>query len=301
MGEETAMAMTLRQIHRYFVGEVAGADLTRPETPDEIGVIRDAIDRLGVLIFHDQAFTDEQQIAFTRALGPIEDAAGGHIAKADERRLGALMNDVSNLGLDHQPLARDDRKRMFNLGNRLWHSDSSFRAVPARYSLLSGRVVATSGGNTEFADMRAAYDALDQATKDEIEDLVCEHSLMYSRGSLGFDAFTAEEQKMFRPVRQRLVRTHPATGRKSLYLSSHLGTIVGWPVPEARAFIRDLTEHATAPEFVHAHRWRPFDFVMWDNRQTMHRVRRFDEKEVRDMRRTTIAGDQPTVAQVEAA
>ncbi|MGH7050592.1 MAG: TauD/TfdA dioxygenase family protein, partial [Acetobacteraceae bacterium] len=120
------MAMTLRQIHRYFVGEVAGADLTRPETPDEIGVIRDAIDRLGVLIFHDQAFTDEQQIAFTRALGPIEDAAGGHIAKADERRLGALMNDVSNLGLDHQPLARDDRKRMFNLGNRLWHSDSSF-------------------------------------------------------------------------------------------------------------------------------------------------------------------------------
>ncbi|MGH7104832.1 MAG: TauD/TfdA dioxygenase family protein [Acetobacteraceae bacterium] len=295
------MAMTLRQIHRYFVSEVAGADLTRPQTSDEIGVIRDGIDRLGVLVFHDQAFTDEQQISFTHALGPIEDSAGGHIAKADERRLGQLMNDVSNLGLDHKPLARDDRKRMFNLGNRLWHSDSSFRAVPARYSLLSGRIVATSGGNTEFADMRAAYDALDQATKAEIEDLVGEHSLMYSRGSLGFDAFTAEEQRMFRPVRQRLVRTHPATGRKSLYLSSHLGTIVGWPVPEARAFIRDLTEHATAPEFVYVHRWRPFDFVMWDNRQTMHRVRRFDEKEVRDMRRTTIAGDQPTVAQGEAA
>ncbi|MGH7068472.1 MAG: TauD/TfdA dioxygenase family protein [Acetobacteraceae bacterium] len=294
------MAITVRQIHRYFVGEVSGAELTRPQTPEEIGIIRDAIDRLGVLIFHDQPFTDEQQIAFTRELGPIEDSTGGHVAKPEERRLGALMNDVSNLGLDYRPLARDDRKRMFNLGNRLWHSDSSFRVVPARYSLLSGRIVAKDGGNTEFADMRAAYDALDPKTKDEIEDLVCEHSLMYSRGSLGFDEFTAEERVMFRPVRQRLVRIHPVTGRKSLYLSSHLGTIVGWPVPEARAFIRDLTEHATEVEFVYVHRWRTFDFVMWDNRQTMHRVRRFDDSEVRDMRRTTVAGDQPTAAQVAA-
>ncbi len=295
------MPITVRQIHRHFVGEVSGADLTRTQTPEEIESIRDAIDRLAVLVFHEQPFTDEQQIAFTRQLGPIENSAGGHIAKTHERRLGALMNDVSNLGLDHKPLARDDRKRMFNLGNRLWHSDSSFRAIPARYSLLSGRIVARSGGNTEFADMRAAYDALDAATKREIEDLVGEHSLIYSRGSLGFEDFTAEERMMFRPVRQRLVRTHPATGRKSLYLSSHLGTIVGWPLPEARAFIRDLTEHATAPAFVYVHRWRTNDFVIWDNRQTMHRVRRFDETEVRDMRRTTVAGDAPTAAQVEAA
>ena len=148
--------------------------------------------------------------------------------------------------------------------------------------------------------MRAAYDALDAATKAEIEDLVCEHSLMYSRGSLGFTEFTDEERMMFRPVRQRLVRTHPATGRKSLYLSSHIGAIVGWPMPEARAFLRDLTEQATAPEFVYVHRWRANDLVMWDNRQTMHRVRRFDESEPRDMRRTTVAGDGQTTAQAEA-
>src|SRR5262249_37665321 len=159
--------------------------------------------------------------------------------------------------------------------------DSSFRAIPAKYSLLSGRVIAKKGGNTEFADMRGAYDALDDDTKAVVEDLVCEHSLMYSRGSLGFE-ITPQERTRFRPVRQRLVRTHPVTGRKSLYLSSHAGTILGWPVPEARALLRDLTEHATQPRFVYVHRWRKYDLVIWDNRQVMHRVRRFDENEIRD-------------------
>jgi alpha-ketoglutarate-dependent 2,4-dichlorophenoxyacetate dioxygenase len=149
--------------------------------------------------------------------------------------------------------------------------------------------------------MRAAYDALDAATKAEIEDLVCEHSLLYSRGALGFTELAEEEKAMFRPVRQRLVRTHPVTGRKSLYLASHIGTIIGWPVPEARAFIRDLTEHATQPQFVYVHEWTRYDLVMWDNRQTMHRVRRFDESEVRDMRRTTVGGTAPTVEQEVAA
>jgi alpha-ketoglutarate-dependent 2,4-dichlorophenoxyacetate dioxygenase len=209
------------------------------------------------------------------------------------------MNDVSNRGQDNRPLARDDRRRLFNLGNQLWHSDSSFRAVAAKYSLLSARTVAQKGGNTEFADMRAAYDALDIETKALVEDLVCEHSLLYSRGLLGFEV-TPEERAMFRPVRQRLVRTHPVTGRKSLYLSSHAGTIVGWPVPEARALLRDLTEHATQPQFVYAQKWRQYDLVIWDNRQVMHRVRRFDESEIRDMRRTTVAGDAPTVEQVAA-
>jgi alpha-ketoglutarate-dependent 2,4-dichlorophenoxyacetate dioxygenase len=211
------------------------------------------------------------------------------------------MADVSNLDQNHRPYARDDRRRMFNLGNRLWHSDSSFRAVPAKYSILSGRRITESGGDTEFADMRAAYDALDAATKAEIEDLVCEHSLMYSRGLLGFGEYSEEERRVFAPVRQRLVRVHPGSGRKSLFLASHAGGIVGWPVPEARAFLRDLVEHATQREFVHAHRWRQHDLVMWDNRATMHRVRRFDETQVRDMRRTTIAGDGPTVEQVRAA
>ena len=258
------------------------------------------MDRYAVLVFHDQDITDEQQIAFTRNFGEIENSAGGNVTKPHEKRLNPLMNDVSNLGQNNRPLARDDRRRLFNLGNQLWHSDSSFRAIPAKYSLLSGRIVVEKGGNTEFADMRAAWDALDDGMKAQCEKLVCEHSLLYSRGLLGFEA-TDEERAMFRPVRQRLVRTHPVTGRKSLYLSSHAGTIIGWPVPEARAFLRDLTEHATAPRFVYSHKWRHHDLVMWDNRQVMHRVRRFDESLVRDMRRTTVAGDAPTAEQAEAA
>jgi alpha-ketoglutarate-dependent 2,4-dichlorophenoxyacetate dioxygenase len=189
---------------------------------------------------------------------------------------------------------------MFNLGNRLWHSDSSFRAVPAKYSILSGRVIVDQGGRTEFADMRAAYDALDPDTKAEIENLVCEHSLLYSRGTLGFTDLTDQERSMFKPVRQSLVHIHPVTGRKSLYLSSHIGTIIGWPVPEARAFIRDLTEHATQPRFVHKHIWKQYDIVVWDNRSTMHRVTRFDETQVRDVRRTTVAGDSMTAEQLAA-
>src|SRR5262249_20837227 len=205
---------------------------------------------------------------------------------------------VSSLGRDGQPLSRESRVRLFNLGNMLWHSDSSFRAVPAKYSLLSARVVNPTGGNTEFADMRAAYDALDPATKAEIEDLVCEHSLVYSRGQLGFSEFLTDERAPMKPVRQRLVRIHPVTGRTSLFLAAHIGTIGGWPRPQAMAFIRDLMEHATQPELVHVHRWTQHDLVIWDNRTTMHRVRRFDDlKVVRDMRRTTTRCDSPTVAQ----
>ena len=294
------MAIAIRQIHPVFVGEVSGIDLRAPLARDEVRAIEAGMDRCAVLVFHDQNITDDQQIAFTRNFGEIENSAGGSVTRPDQKRLNPLMNDVSNLNELNQPLDRDDRRRLFNLGNQLWHSDSSFRAIPAKYSLLSGRVIARKGGNTEFADMRAAYDALDEETKALVEDLVCEHSLLYSRGVLGFTA-TPEEEAMFRPVRQRLVRTHPVTGRKSLYLASHAGTIVGWPLPEARALLRDLTEHATQPQFVHVHRWRQYDLVIWDNRQTMHRVRRFDESEIRDMRRTTVAGDAPTVEQVQAA
>jgi alpha-ketoglutarate-dependent 2,4-dichlorophenoxyacetate dioxygenase len=291
------MSLSIRQLTSVFAGEVSGIDITRPLGKDEVAAIEAGMDRCAVLVFHDQHLTDAQQQAFSRNFGDLEHTAGGNITKAQDRRLDPYMADVSNLDKDHKPLARDDRKRMFNLGNRLWHSDSSYRAVPAKYSLLSGRVVVDKGGHTEFADMRAAYDALDDATKAEIEDLVCEHSLMYSRGALGFTELTDEERAMMQPVRQRLVRTHPVTGRKSLYLSSHIGTIIGWPMPEARAFIRDLTEHATQSQFTYSHKWRQWDLVMWDNRQLLHRVTRFDETQVRDMRRTTVAGDGLTVAQ----
>jgi alpha-ketoglutarate-dependent 2,4-dichlorophenoxyacetate dioxygenase len=294
------MTISIEQIGPTLAGRATGIDLTRTLDADAVAAIEAGMDKYAVLVFPAQNLTDEQQITFSENFGALENTAGGNVTKKDELRLNPRMADVSNLDKDGKPLARDDRRRMFNLGNQLWHSDSSFRAIPAKYSILSGRVVSTAGGNTEFADMRAAYDALDDQTKRDVEDLVCEHSLIYSRGSLGFEELTAEERAMFTPVRQRLVRTHPVTGRKSLYLSSHAGTILGWPVPEARAFLRELTEHAVQPGFVYVHRWQPFDLVVWDNRQTMHRVRRFDATQVRDMRRTTVAGDAPTYVQAAA-
>jgi len=292
------MTISIRQIHPVFVGEVSGVDLARALTADEVAAIEAGMDRYAVLVFPDQKITDEQQMAFSRNFGALEEARGGNITKPEDKRLQTGMNDVSNLGRDGQPLSRESRVRLFNLGNMLWHSDSSFRAIPAKYSLLSARVVNPTGGNTEFADMRAAYDTLDASTKALIEDLTCEHSLMYSRGSLGMLDYSEEERAMFRPVRQRLVRTHPVSGRKSLYLSSHAGAIIGLPMPEARILLKDLNEHATQPKFVYVHHWRVGDLVMWDNRQMMHRVRRYDETQPRDMRRTTVAGEAATTVQV---
>jgi alpha-ketoglutarate-dependent 2,4-dichlorophenoxyacetate dioxygenase len=295
------MGIVIEQVGPTLAARLTGLDLTKTLASHDIAAVDSGMDRYAVLVFPAQALTDEQQMAFASHFGQLEGNAGGNITKPGEHRLPPGMNDVSNLGQDGKPLARDDRRRMFNLGNQLWHSDSSFRSTPAKYSILSGRIVSETGGNTEFADMRAAYDALDERTKQEVEDLVCDHSLIYSRGTLGFDDLTEDERAAFRPVTQRLVRTHPVTGRKSLFLSSHAGAIEGWPVPEARAFLRDLVEHATQPQFVYVHRWRQYDLVMWDNRQTMHRVRRFDANTVRDMRRTTVAGDGPTYQEANAA
>ena len=251
------MPVTTRQIGPCFAAEVEGVDMTKPLSEEEVDAINAGMNEHAVLVFHDQDIDDEQQLAFTQSLGDIEHA----------------------------------------IGNRLWHSDSSFKAIPAKYSLLHARSIPSKGGNTEFADMRAAYDALDAEIRAEIEDLICEHSQIFSRQQLGFTDFTDEERERFKPVRQRLVRTHPATGRKSLYLASHAGGILGWPVPEARAFLRDLVEHATQRQFVYAHKWKVGDLVMWDNRRTMHRARPFPAHEPRDMRRTTLMGDGPTVAQ----
>ena len=284
------MTVSFQPLHPVFVAEVSGIDLTRAPDPGTVAAIEAAIARYAVLVFRDQRLDDDTQRTFSRCFGPLEAATGGHVTAVQDRRLPLDMQDASNLDRDHAVLDRYDRKRMFNLGNRLWHSDSSYRPTPALYSLLSGRTVVEQGGHTEFADMRAAYDALDDTTKLDITDLVCEHSLLFSRGLLGFTDLSDSEKSLFAPVRQPLVRTHPATGRQSLFLSAHAGTIVGWPVPEARAFLRDLTEHATQKPFTYSHKWRRHDLVMWDNRTTMHRVTRFDETLVRDMRRTTVAG-----------
>jgi alpha-ketoglutarate-dependent 2,4-dichlorophenoxyacetate dioxygenase len=293
------MTVTIRPLHPTIGAECTGVDLRAPLSPQDVAAIERGMDQWAVMAFPGQDITDRQQVDFSANFGKLETTFGGNVRKANEHRLGKEFADVSNLDHQGRLLAQTDRNRMFNLGNQLWHSDSSFRATPAKYSLLSGRVIPEKGPNTEFADMRAAYDALDADTKRQVEDLVCRHSLMYSRSQLGFTEFSDEEKANFAPVRQSLVRVHPVTGRKSLFLASHIGVIEGWPVPEARAFIRDLIEHATQRRFVYAHTWRQHDLVVWDNRQTMHRARRFDDqKYVRDVRRTTVAGDAMTVAQV---
>src|SRR5215471_9248748 len=197
------MTIGIQPLTPVFAGEVSSIDITQPVSAADMAAIEAGMDRHAVLVFRDQHLTDDAQRAFTRNFGTLEASPGGHIATAAERRLPLDMQDASNLDKDQKPLARDDRRRMFNLGNRLWHSDSSYRVVPAKYSLLSGRIVVERGGHTEFADMRAAFDALDDATKAEIEDLVCEHSLLFSRGSLGFTQITEAERATFRPVRQR--------------------------------------------------------------------------------------------------
>ena len=282
-----------------FAGEVSGIDIAQGVSAADADAIEKGMDHYAVLVFHDQRIDDDHQFAFSKHFGPMEKATGD-IANGAQRRLSMDINDISNLDKDGNVLARDDRRRLFNLGNQLWHSDSSFKPTPSKYSLLSARVIPGAGGNTEFADMRAAWDALDRATREECQPLICEHSQIYSRGTLGFTDFTDEERIKFAPVPQRLVRRHAGSGRLSLYLASHAGGIQGWPVPEARAFLRDLNEHATQRAFVHAHIWRPFDLVMWDNRCTMHRARPYDHTQVRDMHRTTVADSAPTLQQMAA-
>jgi alpha-ketoglutarate-dependent 2,4-dichlorophenoxyacetate dioxygenase len=293
------MALSIRPIdpvnRAFFAGEVSGIDLRQTTNPEQVAAIVEGMDKFAVLVFHDQRIDDAQQLAFSRNFGTLE-IANSDVRRDEDRRLAPEVADVSNLGKDNDIMSREDRRRLFSLGNMLWHSDSSFKPTPAKYSLLHARVLPPKDGNTEFADMRAAYDGLDDGAKAEINDLVCEHSQIYSRGTLGFD-FTEEERLRNPPVPQRLVRRHPGSGRRSIFLSAHAGAIRGMPMPEARALLRDLTEHATQRKFVYAHQWRLGDLVMWDNRAMMHRARRYDPNEVRELHRTTVADDRPTLEQ----
>ena len=294
------MPMQIRPLGPFIGAEVDGIDLREPLRPAQAEALHHGMDRHAVLVFHNQPLTNEQHMAFTLALGPLETTQRNAMRKHSDFRLPETFNDVSNLDGNNQPYARDNRKRLFSIGNRLWHSDSSFKAIPAKYSLLRAVCIPSKGGNTEFAHMGAAYEALDDDTQTLIEPLICEHSQLFSRDVIGFREFSPEERERFTPVRQRLVRTLPRTGRQSIYLSSHAGTILGWALPEARLLLRDLTEHATQREFVYSHQWQANDLVMWDNRQTMHRGRPFPPDEARDVRRTTIMGHAPTVEQQKA-
>jgi alpha-ketoglutarate-dependent 2,4-dichlorophenoxyacetate dioxygenase len=295
------MSIHFRTLTTHIGAEVEGIDLREPLSAEHAEEIHAAMDRYAVLVFHKQPLTNEQHLAFTKALGSLEDTSRNTLRSAADFRLPPTFADVSNLDGNNKPYGQDDRRRLFAIGNRLWHSDSSFKAVPAKYSLLRAVRIPSKGGNTEFAHMGAAYEALDDETKAVVEDLVCEHSQLFSREAIGFKEFTPEERERFRPVRQRLVRTLARTGRKSIYLSSHIGTIIGWELPEARLLLRDLTEHATQREFVYSHKWEVDDLVIWDNRQTMHRGRAYPVNEARDVRRTTVQGDAPTVEQAVAA
>ena len=291
------MQLDLQALHPVFAAEVRGVDLRIPPTRELCAAIDRAMDQYAVLVLRDQRLDDEQQMTFGRAMGPLEPMPA-QVGMEKQRLKHRELVDISNLEVDDTLLAADDRRRMFNLGNQLWHSDSSFKATPAKYSMLHARVIPPEGGETEFADMRAAWDALPEKMKARLEPMVCDHSLIYSRALLGFDAFTEEERAGFAPVPQRLVRRHPGSGRRSLFLASHIGTIHGMPRPEAMMLIRDLTEHATQREFVYSHTWRAHDLVIWDNRCTLHRGRSYDDQRYkRDMRRITLQDSAPTLEQ----
>jgi alpha-ketoglutarate-dependent 2,4-dichlorophenoxyacetate dioxygenase len=286
--------LTFTALNPVFAAECSGIDIGEPFPPAVADVIHDAMDRYAVLVFRrGKALTTEQQLTFTRSLGELEGKYTRIEAEAGIRLDTPLLSDISNLAPGNTILPAEDRKRLFSLGNRLWHSDSSYKKIPARYSALSAHVLPPEGGDTEFADMRIAWDTLDASTKAQIKGLVAEHSRIFSKGTLGF-TFTESELRDFEPVRQPLVRVHPRSGRTSLYLSAHAGRIVGMPQVEALMLLRELTEHATQREFVYRHKWRVGDVVMWDNQATMHRARPYDDlKYPRDLRRSTLTCGEP--------
>ena len=292
------MAIELIPLHSFLGAEVRGVDLTRPVMPEFFAEIEAAFNRHGILVFPEQRVTDEQQLSFSRLFGPIE--VNPNYAGA-KMRLRPDVADISNLDAEGQVLARDDRRNLFNIGNQLWHTDSSFKRIPAKCSLLSARELPSrgpmGGGETEFADLRAAWDALPEARKRQLEGLVVEHSIFRSRTEIGFADFNDEIFKELPPVPQALVRHHPASGRTSLYLASHASHIIGWPVEKGRALIEELIAFATQPQFVHQHRWTVGDLVMWDNRCTMHRGRPYDDTQRRVLHRTTVSDVANTLEQ----
>jgi alpha-ketoglutarate-dependent 2,4-dichlorophenoxyacetate dioxygenase len=289
-----AMTLTFRSLHPHFVAEVGALDLRQAPDRDTLARIRAGMDEFAVLVFREQPFTDDEQLAFAQRLDGRLHTKTGSSALYKSRLGNEALTDISNVAEDGELLRSDDRRRMYGLGNRLWHTDASFQDPPGRYSTLSARVVPPVPADTEFADTRAAYDALPAETKARLEGLRVHHSIAHSRQTLGFE-FSADEQEKLRGAVHPLVRTIPRSGRRSLYVASHASRIVDWPVPEGRLLLRDLIEHATQPEFVYRHAWRAGDFVIWDNRATMHRARPFDDARYRrELRRvTTLDIDEP--------
>ena len=284
------MAIELTPLHHALGAELRGVDLTRPVMPEVFAEINAAFNRYGILVFPNQPVSDEQQLAFSRLFGPLE--VNPNYAGA-KMRLRPNVADISNLDAEGRVLAPDDRRNLFNIGNQLWHTDSSFKRVPAKCSLLSARELPSSGpmggGETEFADLRAAWDALPEEERRKLDGLVVEHSIFRSRSQIGFVDFNDEIFKELPPVSQALVRHHHYSGRASLYLASHASHIIGWPLEEGRVLIEELIALATQPQFVYRHHWTVGDVVIWDNRCTMHRGRPYDDTQRRVLHRTTVS------------
>ena len=282
------MSITICPVTQDFAAEIGDVDLSRPIEPSDIAAIKDAFAKYAVLIFPDQRLSQDQHLDFARHFGPLETTIA--VFRKDAKlRVPKEFADVSNLDPENEVWGKDSRQRMFQLGNRLWHTDSSFKRLPARASLLYARSIPPVGGHTEFADERAAYDALADDVKRRLETLVAEHSIFNSRARLGYSNFSDEERQGLPPVPQVLVRTLLDSGRKSLYLASHAGRIFGMPETEGRALIDQLVAHATQRQFIYTHRWRVHDLVIWDDRCTMHRGTEFDDlRWKRDMQRATV-------------
>jgi len=279
--------LTFNPLHKTFAAEVSPIDLTQVFDDQTLEEIRSGMDRYGVLVFRDQPFSDEQQLAFAQRFDGELHAKTGISALTKSRLGNEALTDISNLDENGEVMDTADRRRQYSLGNRLWHTDASFQDPPGRYSMLHARVVPPVPADTEFADMYTAYETLPDETKASLEGLTVHHSIAYSRQTLGFE-FSDTEADALKGAMHPLVRTNPATGRKSLYIASHASTIIGWPVPDARLFLMDLKEHATQRANTYRHSWRVGDLVIWDNRATMHRgIAYEDTKYKRELRRVT--------------
>ena len=280
------MALSFSPLNPNFAAEVGPVDLTAIDDAETLGDLRAAMDKYAVLVFRDQRFDDTSQLAFAERFDSTLHAKTGIAALGPNRFGNEALTDVSNIDDKGQVLPADDRRRQYGLANQLWHTDASFEDPPGRYSMLSARVLPRHGGETEFADMRAAYDALEEDMQARIADLRAHHSIAYSRQVLGFE-FSDTEAARLEGVVQPMVRTNPNTGRRSIYVAAHCSRIVDWPLPDGRLLLRELIEHATQREFVYQHQWRLNDFVIWDNLATMHRGRPYDVTEPRELRRVT--------------
>jgi alpha-ketoglutarate-dependent 2,4-dichlorophenoxyacetate dioxygenase len=284
------MSVTIYPVSPGFMAEIGDVDLSQPLSAEDCEAIKVAFWQYSVLVFPGQDLTSEQHINFATVFGPMEQNINTYADEVKKYRIDARIADVSNLGDDNEILSPNSRKRMSGLANRLWHTDSIFRHLPALTSLLYARSIVPVGGRTEFADMRAAYAALPEKTKLQIDPLVVEHSIFHSRAKIGFSNFTERELASLPPAKQVLVRTIPQTGKKNLYIASHAVRIMGMSDEQSAELLEQLTEHATQRQFVVSHRWRVGDLVMWDNRCTMHRASAFDElRYKRDMQRATVS------------